>query len=936
MGLLLNVKCFGDISWNFKYDATNVKGIIIQANYTEYIQYDTIVIPDSIVNKNISRPVVSIDQNAFKNCSTLKHIVLPKHLKIINQNAFLNCSSLKTISLPNTLTTINKSAFYNCSSLDSIFIPNTVKTLDNTVFGKCTNLKVIELPTSISTIPTSFFYNCSSLEIITLPNNCTTINKGAFSNCNNLSHINLNNVSNIGDSAFINCISLDSVIILNDVITLGKKTFENCTNLKHIELSDSLKEIPEYLLYKCISLDSIKIPENCININKDAFAYCSNLTNIRFNNNLISIGDSAFKNCSNLKRINLPENIDSISKYCFTNCTLLDSVILPQSTRKLGSYCFDNCSSLSYIKLNENLKGNLIGTFKNTKIEGFTVPKGVSSLYSSAIEKCDGLRYIIMSGGPITCNCTSPDCSKIGETYIYNIIINKPNYTNTFIKGRYFQQYLAHSSWGITHTYVPIDSLCCNYYTHTYFTIPFSYHADTLLLLQGRDASSSKFNIVKDATYYADNGIGVHFKINNKRFYYFSLPFNCAISDIRKNNNIVPTFGSDFIIKKHDGARVAKYGYESTISSNKEKYGWVTLSANDTLYSGQGYIIATSTAENETYYFITHDSIQLNYIHSYSSDIPTPLHNVNVVYHNDNSTNPAYHGWNLISSGLLYDITNHDLYLNDEKINYISIPDSIGKKYYQSEVKDAKILPYRSFLVQVSDTGIINFRKSTSNVYSSMINENRVIISLNSVSSQLDKTTLIINDDYSVQYEYNKDLMKFIGSDCPQIYTITNGIDLCFNALPDSAVFQPVLLGLNIPDTTQYYNISLENITFDRNKYSLYLVDNNYNITVNLNEIINYTFKTDNNKEDDRFMIYLQERVIDNESANYTNNVNWFVQGDKLYFNNINPETIIHIYSIDGKLIFSSQYNNGIDKNIIPKGVYFVQIGNNNLIKIAI
>ena len=82
---------------------------------------------------------------------------------------------------------------------------------------------------------------------------------------------------------------------------------------------------------------------------------------------------------------------------------------------------------------------------------------------------------------------------------------------------------------------------------------------------------------------------------------------------------------------------------------------------------------------------------------------------------------------------------------------------------------------------------------------------------------------------------------------------------------------------LNIPDTTQYYNISLENITFDRNKYSLYLVDNNYNITVNLNEIINYTFKTDNNKEDDRFMIYLQERVIDNESANYTNNVNWFV-----------------------------------------------------------
>ncbi len=664
MGLLLNVKCFGDITFKTNKDILTTKKVTIVANLPEYSKYDTIFIPDSLLYNKKNYPITEIGSSAFQNCSTLKHIVLPKHL-----------------------TTINSSAFKNCTSLDSIIIPDNVTIINNYSFEKCSNLKYIKLPNSLTEIKLKAFYNCTSL---------------------------------------------DSILIPNSVINLGSNVFNNCTNLKHIELSDSLKEIPEYLLYKCISLDSIKIPENCININKDAFAYCSNLTNIRFNNNLISIGDSAFKNCSNLKRINLPENIDSISKYCFTNCTLLDSVILPQSTRKLGSYCFDNCSSLSYIKLNENLKGNLIGTFKNTKIEGFTVPKGVSSLYSSAIEKCDGLRYIIMSGGPITCNCTSPDCSKIGETYIYNIIINKPNYTNTFIKGRYFQQYLAHSSWGITHTYVPIDSLCCNYYTHTYFTIPFSYHADTLLLLQGRDASSSKFDIVKDATYYADNGIGVHFKINNKRFYYFSLPFNCAISDIRKNNNIVPTFGSDFIIKKHDGARVAKYGYESTISSNKEKYGWVTLSANDTLYSGQGYIIATSTAENETYYFITHDSIQLNYIHSYSSDIPTPLHNVNVVYHNDNSTNPAYHGWNLISSGLLYDITNHDLYLNDEKINYISIPDSIGKKYYQSEVKDAKILPYRSFLVQVSDTGIINFRKSTSNVYSSTINENRVVIGLNS------------------------------------------------------------------------------------------------------------------------------------------------------------------------------------------------------------
>ena len=847
LGLFCSGKCFGEINFVISLNSSK-NGIVIKSS-TNYISLDTIIIPDSltITTKTGPKkyPVVEIYGSAFLNCSTLKHIVLPKHLKVISTSAFKNCKSLKTITLPGSLTTIGKTAFINCTSLDSIIIPNSVT-------------------------------------------------------------------------------------------SLGNNTFENCTNLKHIELPDTIKQIPDFFLYKCISLDSITIPKNCTKINQAAFARCTNLSYINFSNNIISLGDSAFKNCSNLKRVYFPDSLDSISTACFMNCSQLDSVIIPNNTRKVLMSCFENCSSLSYIKLSDKLQSNLVRTFKNTKIRELIIPTGVKMLFSSTIEGCDSLRYITMQGGPIICNCSSSFCKNIGETYIYNIIniINNPNYENTFIKSRFYPQYLAHQCWGINYTYVPIDSLMCNYHSVKKFTIPYSYHADTILLLQGRDASSSKFDIVGGETYYADHGIGVHFKINNQRFYYFSLPFDCAISDIKKSNHITPVYGRDFIIKKHDGERVAKYGHESTISSNSEKYGWITLNANDTLRSGRGYIVATSTPELETYYFITHDSIQLHHINSYSSNTATPLHDVEVTYYNNSSTNAAYHGWNLISSGLLYDIANHDMYVNNEKVNYISIPDSIGKKYYQSEVCEANILPYRSFLVQVSDTGIVSFRKNTSNILSESNEfENRIVLSLNNNNSQLDKTTFLISNKYSEQYEYNKDLMKFIGSDCPQIYSVYNGINLCYNALSDSSILNSISLGINIPDTTKNYSISLDKFTFDSKEYNLYLIDKEDKLNINLNEISLYNFHSSKITDNNRFEIYLAKRIELSESTNNINNINWYICEGKLFIDNISEEATLNIYSIDGKLLYKTLYCNGIDISTLSTGIYFIKVGDNNIIK---
>ena len=63
----------------------------------------------------------------------------------IGENAFSDCLSLRNITLPKSLTTIRLYAFA-LSSLESIVVPPNVVTIEDEVFHGCKNLKDISLP----------------------------------------------------------------------------------------------------------------------------------------------------------------------------------------------------------------------------------------------------------------------------------------------------------------------------------------------------------------------------------------------------------------------------------------------------------------------------------------------------------------------------------------------------------------------------------------------------------------------------------------------------------------------------------------------------------------------------------------------------------------------------------------------------------------------
>lgn len=91
--------------------------------------------------------IISIGQEAFRNCTHLTRVNLPDSVKTIGDRAFYNCDSLEKIDL-GAVESIGNSAFYRCVSFQNtnIVMPNTLKSLGERVFAFC-NIEAIKFTT---------------------------------------------------------------------------------------------------------------------------------------------------------------------------------------------------------------------------------------------------------------------------------------------------------------------------------------------------------------------------------------------------------------------------------------------------------------------------------------------------------------------------------------------------------------------------------------------------------------------------------------------------------------------------------------------------------------------------------------------------------------------------------------------------------------------
>jgi hypothetical protein len=151
---------------------------------------------------------VILNYSAFKDCYSLKSVVLPTNSKFtgIFHYAFKNCNSLKHITIPKGITNIYQNAFLSCVSLESISLPNSLASFANNVFQYCSQLKLLTVPNSVTSVGTYAFQYVASLRDIALSNKITSIGDYAFSYCSNISKIKIpQNVTNIQSYVFYGC-----------------------------------------------------------------------------------------------------------------------------------------------------------------------------------------------------------------------------------------------------------------------------------------------------------------------------------------------------------------------------------------------------------------------------------------------------------------------------------------------------------------------------------------------------------------------------------------------------------------------------------------------------------------------------------------------------------------------------------------------------------
>ena len=404
-------------------------------NYREYM----------VLPQEYNGETYYIADNAFKDKTKLKHIVIPEGPSLMGKSVFSGCTALQYISLPASMTQIGENAFSGCDALDTIIVaegnphfdsrsncnclintqsqtllfaggksnivPEGVKIIDKSAFANHKFLTEIQLPSSIEYIGYNAFAQCTKLTTINIPDSVKQIYPYTFNGCSSLSKIDLpQNLTIIDNYAFYNCGKLPYLIVPSNLDSIGTNAFYGCKSLNTIYNFSKLFFIRSSQDFGCIAAyasevynnvdemddEFLWIKENDIFVIAKYWGHNSSLSLPDTHKGLgYRLGDNLFSGSLDLRTISLSENTFSIGSYAFYGCSNLNNINLPSNIDNIGDAAFSGCCSLTTIEIPNNIVtiGNYV--FANcSSLTSIAIPNSVTNIGSYAFNNCTSLASV--------------------------------------------------------------------------------------------------------------------------------------------------------------------------------------------------------------------------------------------------------------------------------------------------------------------------------------------------------------------------------------------------------------------------------------------------------------------------------------------------------------------------------------------------------------
>ncbi|MBQ9531691.1 MAG: leucine-rich repeat protein [Eubacterium sp.] len=236
---------------------------------------------DNFQTIHSSNPL-SYAHHLYINNQLVKDLVVPGECESVSSCAFIGCTDFESVTFNEGVERIDSGAFKNCTNLQKLYIPKSMKEIWDE-FVNCSALNGIYIKDLEQWCKCYFPIYYSSQDNFQTPHLRNPLLSAHHLYLNNklVKEIELS-VEKITDSAFAGCTDLESVTI--NSYNIGGYAFYDCTNLKTVSISETPSKVWVYenAFNNCVKLKNVMLP-NYVEVCESAFKNCYSISDVFYN-----------------------------------------------------------------------------------------------------------------------------------------------------------------------------------------------------------------------------------------------------------------------------------------------------------------------------------------------------------------------------------------------------------------------------------------------------------------------------------------------------------------------------------------------------------------------------------------------------------------------------------------------------------------------------